>query len=189
MFVCESNSKENRLACLLQKKLRKLCQTNKKVMGLLFRNRSKTPNVTNQLIHGLRTPGEEITFTARLKINSHSKIFWYGRSIFYLPHRPKFSIFFDLCLYWVSVLRDLINQINTCFFTCLLKDFIKKIRKKSERFKRFLTLKIRFCHFLKDPYSSFQFQSTYNKLLGVCGISARTVTNLACLCCNFQLDF
>ena len=44
MFVCESNSKENRLACLLQKNLRKLCQTNKKVMGLLFRNRSRIPN-------------------------------------------------------------------------------------------------------------------------------------------------
>ena len=26
-----------------------------------------------------------------------------GRSIFYLPHWPKFSDFFDLCLHWVSV--------------------------------------------------------------------------------------
>ena len=55
--------------------------------------------------HGLRTPGEEIAFTARPKIHSHSQIFKYGRSIFCLPHRPKFSIFFDLCLHWVSVLR------------------------------------------------------------------------------------
>ena len=40
--------------------------------------------------HGLQTPGEEISFTARPKINSHSQIFRYGRGIFCLPHRPKF---------------------------------------------------------------------------------------------------
>ena len=56
--------------------------------------------------HGLRTPGEEIAFTAQPKINSHSQILRYGRSIFCLPHRPKFSDFFDLCLHWVSVVRD-----------------------------------------------------------------------------------
>jgi hypothetical protein len=55
--------------------------------------------------HELRTPGEEIAFTARPKINSHSQIFRYGRSIFCLPHRPKFSDFFELCLHWVSVVR------------------------------------------------------------------------------------
>ena len=53
-----------------------------------------------------RTRSEEITFTARPKINSHFQIFRYGRSIFCLPHRPKFSDFFDLCLHWVSVVRD-----------------------------------------------------------------------------------
>ena len=56
--------------------------------------------------HGLRTPVEEIAFTAWSKIHSHSQIFRYGRSIFWLPHRPKFSDFFDLCLHWVSVVRD-----------------------------------------------------------------------------------
>ena len=56
--------------------------------------------------HGLRTPGEEIAFTARPKINSQSQIFRYGRSIFCLPHRPKFSDFFDLCVHWVSVVRS-----------------------------------------------------------------------------------
>ena len=56
--------------------------------------------------HGLRTPGEEIVFTARRKINSHSQIFRYGQSIFSLPHRPKFSDVFDLCLHGVSVVRD-----------------------------------------------------------------------------------
>ena len=55
--------------------------------------------------HGLRTPGEEIAFTARLKIHFHSRIFRYGRTIFCLPHQPKFSDFFDLCLRWVSVVR------------------------------------------------------------------------------------
>ena len=61
--------------------------------------------------HGLRTPGEEIAFTARPKINSYSQIFRYGRSIFCLPHRPKFSDFFDLCLHWVSVVR---GQTHSC---------------------------------------------------------------------------
>ena len=55
--------------------------------------------------HGLRTPGQKIAFTERPKIHSHSQIFRYGRSIFCLPHRPKFSDFFDLCLHWVSVVR------------------------------------------------------------------------------------
>ena len=53
----------------------------------------------------LRKSGEEIVFTGRPKINSHSQIFRYGRSIFCLPHRPKFSDFFDLCLHWVSIVR------------------------------------------------------------------------------------
>ena len=58
------------------------------------------------IYHGLRTPGEEIAFTAQLKIHSQSNIFKYGRSIFCLPPRPKFSDFFDLCLHLVSVVRD-----------------------------------------------------------------------------------
>ena len=53
------------------------------------------------LKHGLQTPG------ARPKIHSHSQIFRYGRSIFCLPHPPKFSEIFDLCLHWVSIVRDL----------------------------------------------------------------------------------
>jgi hypothetical protein len=53
--------------------------------------------------HGLRTSGEEITFTARPKIKSQSLIFKFGRSICCLPHRPKISDFFDLCLHLVSV--------------------------------------------------------------------------------------
>ena len=57
------------------------------------------------LNHSLRTPREEIAFTAQLKIHSHSQIFRYGRSIFCLPHQPKFSDIFDLCLHWVSVVR------------------------------------------------------------------------------------
>ena len=39
------------------------------------------------------------------KINSHSQIFRQGRSIFCLPHHPKFSDFLDLCLHWESVVR------------------------------------------------------------------------------------
>ena len=55
--------------------------------------------------HGLRTPREEIAFTAQPKIHSHSQIFRYGRSIFCLSHRPNFSDIFDLCFHWVSVVR------------------------------------------------------------------------------------
>ena len=65
-------------------------------------------NVENHTYsHGLRTPGEEIAFTARPKIHSHSQIFRYGRSIFCLPGVPNFSDIFDLCLHWVSVVRAL----------------------------------------------------------------------------------
>ena len=56
--------------------------------------------------HGLQTPSEEIVLPARPKIKSQSQIFRYNRSIFCLPHRPKFSDIFDLCLHWVSVVRE-----------------------------------------------------------------------------------
>ena len=62
--------------------------------------------------HGLRTPREEIAYTARPKINSHSQFFCYGGSIFCLPHRPNFSGIFDLCLHWVSVVRDLYKYLG-----------------------------------------------------------------------------
>ena len=71
---------------------------------------SKKVNFKNQVLlflnghkHGLRMPGEEIVFTAWPKMNSHSQIFRYGRSLYCLPHQSKFSDFFDLCLHWVSV--------------------------------------------------------------------------------------
>jgi hypothetical protein len=68
-------------------------------------SRSKSVNNVHLFGHGLRTPREEIAFTARPKIQSQSQIFKYGRSIFCLPHRPNFSDIFDLCLHWVSVVR------------------------------------------------------------------------------------
>ena len=55
--------------------------------------------------HGLRTPREEIAFTAKPKIKSQFQIFRYGRNIFCLPHWYKISDLFDLCLHWVSVVR------------------------------------------------------------------------------------
>ena len=61
-------------------------------------------------VHGLRTPREEIAFTARPKINSYSQIFRYGQRIFRLPHRPNFSDIFALCLHWVSVVRDTVGS-------------------------------------------------------------------------------
>ena len=44
--------------------------------------------------------------TVRPKSQSQSQIFRYGPSIFCLPHRPNFSDIFDLCLHWVSVVRE-----------------------------------------------------------------------------------
>ena len=71
--------------------------------------RYREPNPISSLSigsgHRLQMPGEEIVFTAWPKINSHSQIFRYGRGIFCLPHRPKFSDFYDLWLHWVSVVR------------------------------------------------------------------------------------
>ena len=69
--------------------------------------------------HGLQTSGEEIPFTARPKINSHFQLFWYSRSIFCLPNRPKFSDFFDLCLHWVSVVRVQNHHLNSSTTHCV----------------------------------------------------------------------
>ena len=38
-------------------------------------------------------------------IKSQSQIFRYDRGIFCLPHWPKFSDLFDLCLHWVFLVR------------------------------------------------------------------------------------
>ena len=62
--------------------------------------------------HGLKTPLEEIAFNPRPKIYFHSQIFRYNRSMFGLPYRPKYSDFFDLCLHWVSVVRDADNSVT-----------------------------------------------------------------------------
>ena len=42
--------------------------------------------------HGLRTPGEEIVFTARPKINSHSQIFRWAEAYFVCHIGPNFHI-------------------------------------------------------------------------------------------------
>ena len=43
------------------------------------------------------------------KFTPTPKVLVYGRCIFCLPHWHKFSDFFDLCLFWVSVVRGLDN--------------------------------------------------------------------------------
>ena len=64
------------------------------------------------ITHGLRTPREEVAFTGRPKIESQSQIFSYGRSIFCLPHRPKFSDIFDEgILHWVSVVLGITDRL------------------------------------------------------------------------------
>ena len=66
--------------------------------------------ITHNQNHGLRTPGDEIAFTARPKIKSQSQIYRYCQSIFCLPHWPRISGYFNLWLHWVSVVRDQNNQ-------------------------------------------------------------------------------
>ena len=80
--------------------------------------------VYNRLMHGLRTPREEIAFAARPKIQSQSQIFRYGRSIFCLPHQPNFSDILDLCLHWVSAVRG-------------INDYLPRSSKKSNTWHRF----------------------------------------------------
>ena len=69
-------------------------------------------------IHIFEKPGSEIcTYTtdARWRNRLHCmaenqlplpNVYVYSQSISYLPHLPKFSDFFDLCLHWMSVLRS-----------------------------------------------------------------------------------
>ena len=75
---------------------------------------------TLELVHGLRTPKEEIAFTAWPKIQSQSQSLRYGRSIFCLPHRPNFSDSFHLCLHWVSVVRELVQYLIFIIYVTLM---------------------------------------------------------------------
>ena len=94
--------------------------------------------------HGLRTPGEEIAFTARPKIQSQSQIFRYGGSIFYLPHWPKFSDIFDLCLHWMSVVRDVnLDSDYTVGYTVIIMKLW---------FCKILPLSCSFIHTYSNPY-------------------------------------
>ena len=90
-------------------------------VGMFFQHKI-SPDFLISLAHGLRTPGEEITFTARPKIKSQSQIYRYGQSIICLPHRPKISGFFDLCLHWVSVVRGLaLSSFMICIHLVLIQ--------------------------------------------------------------------
>ena len=66
-------------------------------------------DITHSVAHRLQTAREEIAFTSQPKI--HSQSHKHDGSLFCLPHRPKFSDIFDLCLHWVSVFRTIIDQI------------------------------------------------------------------------------
>ena len=97
--------------CVVYKRLRSLISNSswqRHFANSITMQREREVHPKQRLIkyHGLRTPREEIAFTARPKIHSHSQIFRYGGSIFCLPHRPIFSDILDLCLHWVSVVRD-----------------------------------------------------------------------------------
>ena len=63
-------------------------------------------------MHILRTPREEIAFTAWPKIHFHSQIFRYDQSIFCLPHRPNISDSFNFCLHLLGVCSPCQNVSN-----------------------------------------------------------------------------
>ena len=88
--------------------------------------------------HGLRTPREEIVFTARLKIQSQSQIFTYGQSIFCLPHRPNFSDIFDLCLHWVSIIRGCTRNMYAIAKLCDLSPVINVVIDKETYIRTYI---------------------------------------------------
>ena len=90
----------HRTSFLLNKNLKK------KLFAFLCRNQHNNNPTSLNLDtphHGLWTPGEEISFTARTKIKYQSQIFRCSQSILFLPNWPKISKCFDLCLHLVSV--------------------------------------------------------------------------------------
>ena len=97
-------------------------------------SRKEIKNALFSFLHGLRTPREEISFTARPKIQSQSQIFRYGGSIFCLPHRPNFSDIFDLCLHWVSVVRAMNLASNVLRFKNLISWTPHKHKMKQNSF-------------------------------------------------------
>ena len=114
------------------------------------------------LAHRLQMLGEEIAFTAWPKIHSHSQIFKYGQSIFFLSHRPNFLNIFDLCLRWVSVVRGhdqwrwftIITLGDLWFFRfCTLT---KKVFLKSVHFKNLVSFKIVVLFALMWKYHNFE---------------------------------
>ena len=97
MFMWEAEA--NRQA--LSTKRHNFLLGNLQLFFLLLRTQLGTV-INNPLLHSeyqpfhgsnnrLRKPSEEIAFTARPKINCQSLIVRYDRSIFCLPHWPKFS--------------------------------------------------------------------------------------------------
>ena len=68
------------------------------------------PSLTKNKIHGLRTPGQEITFTAQPKIKFQSRIFRFGRSIFCLPYWLNF--FLILWLHWVFIVHAFMDSVH-----------------------------------------------------------------------------
>ena len=117
---------------------------------------SDTSSVASR--HGLRMPREEKAITARLKI----QIFRYGQRIFCLPHRPKFSDFFDLCLHWVSVVRASICTANFLQQLSYMKTFSSK-----------LLLSRWFVTFLYSSSWNFLQNSMYSKEFGAFDKPAR----------------
>ena len=132
--------------------------------------------------HELRMPSEEIAFTARPKINSHSQIFRYGQSIFCLPHRPNFSDIFDLCLHWMSVLSES-DQTECCIFSWHVL-WMQAFRP----FPHTLCLKLYKCSHLTHPVLPFSCAKKELQLVLLANIFPESVFSVAKNCSKLCLE-
>ena len=58
------------------------------------------------LITDYERPERKFSSLHGRKFNPNPKFLSTAEAYFCLPHRPNFSDIFDLCLHWVSVVRD-----------------------------------------------------------------------------------
>ena len=78
-------------------------------------------------------------------------MFRYGQSIFCLPLWPKFSDIFDLCLHWVSVVRDQPYFPSMCM-VCRKPEFAISLSSEEKYHKFNFSSNVPAKDFAKPPY-------------------------------------
>ena len=113
-------------------------------------------NLKHCRLNGLRTPREEIAFTARPKIQSQSQTFRYSQSIFCLPYWTIFSDIFDLCLHWVSVVRGSTSLIGICSENQILQEFQSNSCSQKKPASSIVHITLKRNHPLLSRYAGFE---------------------------------